>query len=401
MLTDLTIRQVTFGDPPKPKKLHDADGLYLLCRPDGARWWRFAYRYAGRHRTLSMGTLKSVSLAAARRKVAAARELLNHGLDPSRARRDDETSRRSVAAFSAVAAEWRAKQRLAPATQKKQAWLLETFITPALGRLPIGQVTARDIVAMAQQAEDRTSSEAAHRAKQLVGQILRYAVATGRAARDVTGDTRGALRPVVVRHRSAITDPDGIGGLLRAIDSLDAPIVRGALQLLALTFVRPGELRTATWADIDLVASVWRIPAARMKMKQAHVVPLAPQAVTLLKDLQSWTGDGAWVFPAVRTPLRPMSDGTINAALRRIGYQAEVMTAHGFRAMARTVLAEVLLADPFVIEAQLAHATPGPLGSAYARTQYLAQRRIMMATWAEWLDQIRLAPAAQALTPAV
>jgi len=396
MLTDLTIRRVTF-EQAKPKKLHDSRGLYLLCRPEGARWWRFAYRYAGKHKTLSMGTYPEVKLTEARAKAHAARELLRQGTDPSRDRRDVERRKRSGESFKVVTDEWFDKQAIAPLTRKKKRWILDAMVLPALGSLPIGQVSARDVVAMALEAEDLISSEAAHRAKQTVGQILRYAVATGRCERDVTTDAKGALRPVIVRHRSAITDPDGIGGLMRSIDGLDTPIVRAALQLLALTFVRPGELRTAAWSDLDLLAGVWRIPAARMKMKQAHIVPLAPQAIVLLKSLAPLTGDGTWVFPAVRTPLRPMSDGTLNAALRRLGYAHEAMTAHGFRAMARTVLAEVLLADPYIVEAQLAHVTPGPLGATYARTQYLAQRRNMMTAWADWLDQIRVVKQVAAL----
>lgn len=390
MLTDLIIKRVTFGEPPKPKKLHDRDGLFLLCRPDGARWWRFSYRYGGVHKTLSMGTYPTVKLPEARAKADDARTQLRDGVDPGRARQEAKRRQRAGESFADVAREWFGKQQLSLATRRKKTWHLDTMLLPVLGRLPIGDVSARDIVAMAQQVEDRISTETAHRAKQLAGQILRYAVATGRAERDVTTDARGALRAVVVRHRPALTDPDQIGPLLRAIDGLeDTPIVRAALQLLALTFVRPGELRTAAWADVDLVAAVWRIPAERMKMRIPHVVPLAPQAVQLLRDLQPLTGDGPFVFPAVRTPRRPMSDGTINAALRRIGYRKDQMVAHGFRAMARTLLAEVLLADPFVIEAQLAHATPGPLGTAYARTQYLAQRWTMMTAWADYLDTLR------------
>jgi integrase len=397
MLTDLVIRQVTFGDPPKPKKLHDGRGLYLLCTPAGGRWWRFAYRWGGKPRTVSLGTLDTVSLPKARSKAQGAREQLEQGVNPADARRAERQRQRAGESFRDVAEEWFSKQRMAMATHKKKRWYLDAMLLPALGRLPVGQVGPRDVVAMAQQVEDQISSETAHRAKQTVSQILRYAVATGRAGRDVTTDVRGALRPVVVRHRSALTDPDQIRGLMRAIDSLDeTPIVGAALQLLALTFVRPGELRTMAWADVDLISATWRIPAERMKMRQAHVVPLAPQAVGRLKALHALTGDDTFVFPAVRTPRRPMSDGTINAALRRIGYTKDEMTGHGFRAMARTVLAEVLLADPFVIESQLAHATPGPLGAAYARTMYLAQRRTMMTQWADWLDQIRLAPAAAA-----
>lgn len=398
MLTDLIIRQVTF-ETGRPKKLHDGQGLYLICRPEGGRWWRLAYRFGGKEKAVSLGSYTTVKLPEARRKAQEARDQVRQGIDPSVARRTAKQQQRAGTSFLEVAEEWFAKQRLAPQTRKKKRWFLDRMILPALGRLPIGQVTARDTVAMALEVEDLISSEAAHRAKQTVGQILRYAVATGRADRDVTVDARGALRPVLVRHRSAITDPDQIRGLMRAIDSLESfPIVGTALQLLALTFVRPGELRTMAWADVDLIAGTWRIPAPKMKMRQAHLVPLAPQAIRQLKALHALTGDGDYAFPSVRTPRRPMSDGTLNAALARIGYTPAQMTPHGFRAMARTVLAEELLVDPYVIEAQLAHATPGPLGSAYARTQYLAQRRTMMHAWADWLDQIRVAPAQAAQT---
>jgi integrase len=392
MLTDLVIRQVSFDpDRPRPKKLHDGRGLYLLCTPAGGRWWRLAYRWGGKPRTVSLGTLDQVKLPQARSKAQAMRDLLADGVDPAAHRREQARRQRSGDRFRGLAEAWYGKQRHALATRAKQRWLLDRIILPALGGIPIAQVTTRDVVAMALSAEDRISSETAHRAKQTVGQILRYAVATGVATRDVTTDARGALRPVVVRHRPAITDPGQIGALMRAIDSLDqTPIVGGALQLLALTFVRPGELRTMAWADVDLVSATWRVPAARMKMKHAHIVPLSTQAVHRLRAMHALTGEGAYVFPALRTPRRPMSDGTINAALRRIGYGKDEMVGHGFRAMARTILAEVLGADPYVIEAQLAHATPGPLGTAYARTQYLAQRRTMMQQWADWLDQIRL-----------
>jgi integrase len=391
MLTDLVIRQVSFdADRPRPKKLHDGRGLYLLCTPAGGRWWRFAYRWGGKPQTVSLGTLGDVTLPKARSKAQALRDLIAEGVNPAARMRAQKDEQRAGERFRVVAEEWHRKQQQALATRTKKRWLLDKMILPALGAMPIGQITTRDVVAMALAVEDAISSEAAHRAKQTVSQILRYAVATGRATRDVTTDARGALRPVVVRHRPAITDPDQIGALMRAIDGLESPVVRTALQVLALTFVRPGELRTMAWADLDLVAAVWRIPAARMKMKQAHVVPLAPQTIAALKSLQDLTGDSPYVFPAVRTPRRPMSDGTINAALRRLGYGTDEMVGHGFRAMARTILAEVLEADPFVIESQLAHATPGPLGAAYARTQYLPQRRTLMAQWADWLDQIRV-----------
>lgn len=390
MLTDLEIRRVTFGDPPKPKKLHDSQGLYLLCRPDGARWWRFAYRFGGRHKTISMGVYGKVGLAQARRLADRARELLREGKDPGAERKAAKRRQRAGDSVAAVAREWFGKQQLARSTRRKKQWFLDEFILPAFGRRPIGELAAGDLVGPLLDVEERVSVETAHRVKQTLGQILRYAVATGRASRDVTADLKGALRPMVFQHYAAIVEPEKIGALLRAIDGIDgSPVVRAALRLAPLVFVRPGELRTAAWADVDLDAATCRIPAHKMKMRAAHIVPLATQAVAIFKDLRRCTGASPYVFPSIRSPRIAMSDGTLNAALRRLGYERHEMTAHGFRAMARTVLAEVLLEDPYTIEAQLAHAVPGPLGATYARTQYLTQRRQMMQRWADYLDGLR------------
>lgn len=392
MLTDRAIRSLKPGD--KPEKHGDARGLYLHVQPSGAKWWRFDYRHGGKRKRISFGVYDDVTLADARDKLQEARNLLAKGIDPSEVRQQAKLLAKRGQSFETVAREWFGKQTISPATKKKILWHMNTCLFPSFGSTAVDKLTPGQVLKMAQKWESREKHETAHRAKQITGQILRYAVATGRASRDVTADLRGALTPVPTEHYPAITEPAKIGALLRAIDGMeDTPVVSAALKFAALVFVRPGELRKAEWDEFDLKAAVWRIPAARMKMRDAHLVPLSTQAVALLTDLYQWTGDGMYVFPSVRTKRRPMSDGTVNAALRRLGYDSGTMTAHGFRAMARTVLAEVLHFDPFIIEAQLAHVAPGPLGSAYNRAAYLKQRTAMLQAWADWLDTVRTAKA--------
>lgn len=362
--------------------LSDGRGLYLLIDPSGGKWWRFIYKRRGKQRTLSLGVYPDVTLAKAREKLDDARRLVK-GLKTPSANQGHS--------LESVSREWIAKQQpaVAPSTYTRNLWLFEKRVFPLIGDLPIGQLGPRDVLRVIQALETKGTGYTAHRTKQLIGQVLRYAVAHGWAERDITADLRGALAPVTVAHFPAITDPAKVGALLRAIDGLDSPLVRCALQLAALTFVRPGELRTAAWAEIDLPACSWRIPAAKMKQRQPHLVPLSRQAVAVLTAAHGLTRQWEWVFPAIRTPRRPMSDGTLNAALRRLGYGAHEMTAHGFRAMARTLLAEALHADPYIIEVQLAHAAPGPLGAAYNRALYLPQRVSLMQQWADYLDTLR------------
>ena len=270
----------------------------------------------------------------------------------------------------------------------KSEWLLST-VWPWLGALPITQIDAPALLSTLRRIEARGAHETAHRTKEKCGQVFRYAIATGRATRDPSTDLRGALAPIVSTSRAAVTDPGQVGDLLRAIDGYSGQfITRCALRLAPLLFVRPGELRHAEWSELDLDAAMWRIPAGKMKMREGHVVPLAPQAVAILRELHRLTGRGRYCFPSLRTPDRPMSENTINAALRRLGFDKDTMTGHGFRAMASTRLNEMGWA-PDVIERQLAHAERNKVRAAYNRAQYMAERKTMMTAWADYLDALR------------
>jgi integrase len=330
-----------------------------------------------------------VSLKQARGKRDAAKKLIAAGTDPSADRRAEKLALGTT--FEHVAREWMAMQagKLAAITLRKCLWMLETHVFPTLGSTPIANITAADMLGMVRKIEAGGTHETAHRTKQRCGQILRYAVATGRAERDVTTDLRGALAPVVSKNHPSITDPERIGELLRAIDGYAGqPATETALRLAPLVFVRPAELRMAEWREFDLDAGEWRIAAARMKMREAHIVPLASQAVALLRKLYALTGDGKYVFPSLRTVERPLSDNTINAALRRLGYGKDEMTGHGFRSMASTLLNEQGF-PPDVIELQLAHAERNKVRAAYNKAQRLVERRKMMQKWADYLDGLR------------
>lgn len=401
MLSDTQIRAAKATD--KAIRLYDERGLYLEVTPAGGRWWRFKYRFEGKDRLLSMGTYPDTGLKAAREKRNRARELLAEGVDPRDARRAEKASRSEavVNSFEAVAREWHATIHLAGVSAGHAARTLirmEQDVFPWLGGLTISSIKAPQLLQAMRRIESRGAIETAHRALQACGQVFRYAIATGRAERDPTPDLRGALKPVLVRHMPAITDPKRVGELLRAIEGYKGmPVTRAALQLAPLVFVRPGELRKAEWAEFDLDAAQWRIPAARMKRTKqeklsgtAHVVPLSQQAIAVLKELQPLTGHGRYLFPSPRTGERPMSDNGVLSALRRMGFPGDEMTGHGFRAMARTLLAERLDVDEGVIEAQLAHAVKDSLGRAYNRTAFLDQRRGMLQVWADYLDKLRV-----------
>lgn len=400
MLSDTQIRATKAGE--KPVRLYDERGLYLEITTTGGRWWRFKYRFAGKEKLLSMGTYPDTPLKAARDKRDRARALLEEGVDPSEARRAEKASRSEVVVngFEAVAREWHATIHLGQVSAGHAARTLirlEQDVFPWLGGLPVGEIKAPQLLQTIRRIEARGAIETAHRALQACGQVFRYAIATGRAERDPTPDLRGALKPVLVQHMAAITDPKRVGELLRAIESYKGmPITRAALQLAPLVFVRPGELRKAEWVEFDLDAAQWRIPAARMKRTKqeklsgtAHVVPLSRQALAILSELQPLTGHGRYLFPSPRTGERPMSDNGVLSALRRMGFPSDEMTGHGFRAMARTLLAERLNVDEPVIEAQLAHAVKDSLGRAYNRTEFIEQRRKMLQTWADYLDKLR------------
>jgi integrase len=385
-MPELTEVKVKSAKPrQKPYKLRDGDGLHLLVTPAGGRLWRFRYRHAGRESMLGLGAYPAVSLAKARKRRNETREVLADGADPVAVKRAERAGHANT--FKAIAEEWLGKRRFKPKTLTKARWTFQDLIYPFIGSKPIRQLTAADILeTVLRRLEARRRHETAHRTKQRIGQVIRYAIATGRAESDPTRDLKDALTPIPVTNRAAITDPSRVGGLLRAIDSYDGqPVTQAALKLAPLLFVRPGELRAADWREFDLDGAEWRIPAARMKMGEPHIVPLAKQAVAILRDLHLLTGSGSYVFPSLRTRARPMSENTIGAALRRLGYSKDEMTAHGFRAIASTLLNERSF-PPDVIELQLAHAERNKVRAAYNRAQRLPERRKMMQAWADYLD---------------
>jgi len=392
-LTDTAIRNAKPKD--KTYTLGDGEGMYLEVMPNGTRFWRMAYRQPnGKKNRLTFGKYPEVSLAEARDKRLAARKQLAQEIDPGRTKREEKQANEKAAlnTFEAVARAWlemTAAER-APSTQEKNTAWLERNIFPVIGALPISTIKPWDVLSALRVIEKRGAIESAHKIKQLCGQVFRFAVACGLAARDMTVDLRGALSAVPEAHYAAITDPKEAAELLRAIDAYNGHAYAvAALKLAPLIFVRPGELRSAEWSEIDLDAAEWRIPGSKMKMGQDHIVPLATQAVTLLRELHAMTGHGKFVFPSVRTNTRCMSENTVNAALRGMGYGKEVMTGHGFRAMARTIMDEVLGERVDLIEHQLAHAVKDPNGRAYNRAAHLPARRLMMQRWADYLDAIK------------
>jgi integrase len=392
-LTDTAIRKAQPKD--KTSRIFDGGGMYLEVAPAGGKWWRLKYRYAGKEKRLSLGTYPDTSLKDAREKRDAARKLLAAGVDPGEQRKAAKAAgeERSANSFEVIAREWHAKQSATWVELHASRIMLrmENDIFPWLGGRPIADITAKEFLVTVNRIADRGAVESAHRVLQNCGQVMRYAIATGRAERNPVADLRGALPPVKQTHLAAITDPHAIGGLLRAIDVYQGSFVtRCALQLAPLLFVRPGELRQAEWAEFDLDAAQWNLPAEKMKMREPHLVPLAPQAVAILRELQALTGGGRYVFPSPRSPQRPMSNNGVLSALRRMGYGNEEMSGHGFRAMARTVLDEVLHFRPDYIEHQLAHAVKDPNGRAYNRTAHLAERRKMMSGWADYLDTLKV-----------
>ncbi|MDA1299075.1 MAG: tyrosine-type recombinase/integrase [Proteobacteria bacterium] len=385
MLTAPGIRALRPAE--KPYKRFDEKGLYLLVTPTGSRLWRFKYRYRGRENHLALGAYPEVTLREARDKRDAARELLRNEVDPAAARRAQRNA--GINDLKAIAIEWLDKRdNLAPITRGNTLGQLEANVFPYLGNLPIAEIDAAEILRALRRIEARGHHETAHRVRQRLSQIFRYAVATGRASRDPTADLRGALRPIVTRSRSAITDPQRVGQLLRSIEAYPGyPATRLALELLALTFVRPGELRLATWPEVDLQEGVWRIPGERMKMKREHLVPLSRAAVAAFRELLPLTGHRSLIFESLR-PGRPMSENTVNMALRGMGYAGDEMTAHGFRAMASTLLHEQGW-PPEVIELQLAHAQRNQVAAAYNRSARLEERKRMMDQWADYLAALR------------
>lgn len=389
-LSDVAIRKAKPTD--KTQRLFDGGGLYLEVSPAGGKWWRLKYRHGGKEKRLSLGTYPEVSLAEARGRRDAARKLLAADVDPAEHRKAEKAAGEARAgnSFEVVAREWLAKRDWVDSyTVKVTAWL-EKDVFPWLGSRPIAELTAPDFLKVGRRIEERGAIESAHRVLQNCGQIMRYAIATGRAERNPVADLKGALRAAPEKHHAAITDPKAVGALLRAIDGYAGSLVtKSALRLAPLVFVRPGELRQAEWSEIDLGAAEWNIPAEKMKTRQPHLVPLAAQAVAVLQELEPVTGRSRYVFPSARSPKRPMSNNAVLSALRRMGYEKDEMSGHGFRAMARTILDEVLHFRPDYIEHQLAHAVRDPNGRAYNRTAHLPERRKMMQAWADYLDTLQ------------
>lgn len=393
-LSDTTIRDAKPGE--KPKKKFDGGGLYIEIAPSGGKWWRLKYRFEGREKRISLGVYPDVSLARARDLRHEARKLLANDIDPSENRKAQKLAKgeRIANSFEVVAREWFSKQQpnWSASHSSRIIRLLERDMFPWIGGKAIAGINAPQLLKTVQRIEQRGALETAHRALRISGQVFRYAVATGRAERDPSGDLRGALPPVRIGHFASVTEPKEVAGVLRALDGYEGTLpVRCALRLAPLVFVRPGELRHAQWEDIDLDNAEWRYIVT--KTDTPHIVPLARQAVEILRELQPLTGRGRYVFPSARNPRgdKPMSDNAILAAMRRMDIEKDEMSGHGFRAMARTILDEVLGFRPDYIEHQLAHSVRDPNGRAYNRTAHLPERRTMMQEWADYLDQLKSA----------
>lgn len=390
MLTDKTIKSLVPGD--KKTRHFDAGGLYLEVAPSGGKWWRLKFRYGGKEKRLSLGTYPTISLKEARERRDEAKKLLANGIDPSAARKEEKAEARAAGeTFEVIAREWHGSF-LKGLTERSASEILhriERDVFPWVGHKPVREVTAPDLLAVVRRIESRGAPETARRVLQYLSRIGRYAVATGRAERDAAADLRGALPPANKKHFSTLTDPKDVAALLRAIDTYQGSyIVLCALKLAPLVFVRPGELRKAEWAEFNLDEAEWRIPAERMKMRELHIVPLSQQCVTILKELQPLTGSGKYLFPSIRSVARPISENTLNGALRRLGYTKEEICAHGFRSMASTLLNEQGW-NRDAIEKQLSHGERDAIRASYNFAQYLPERRKMMQGWADFLEGLK------------
>lgn len=402
LLKDVTIK---YAKPEDKPRLNDGDGLYILIKPKGAKWWRFDYTFKGKRKTLSLGVYPATSLTDARRKAEEARTNVANDIDPSNTRKETKAAEQLakenesrldagltiINSFEHIAREWGEKKVDTWADKNNRSKrMLERNIFPWLGSKPITDILPMDILTCLRRVEDRGTIETAHRCLQLCGQVFRYAVATGRVDRDITPDLRGALPVAKGDNFASITDPKEAAPLLRAIDTYTGSfIVKSALQLAPLVFVRPGELRQAEWEHIDFDDKEWRYFVT--KTKTQHIVPLSKQALDILTNLKPLTGNGRYVFPSARTPngSRPLSDVALLAALRRMGFTKDEMSVHGFRAMARTILDEVLEFRVDFIEHQLAHAVKDANGRAYNRTAHLPARHEMMQSWSDYLDSLK------------
>ena len=392
-LTDAALRTAKPTD--KPYKLSDGKGLFALVHPNGSKYWRLKYRYNGKEKTLALGVYPETGLKEARQRCDDARKLLANDTDPGTVKKVQKAARLADAenSFKAVSIEWLSKQ--------KPAWSeghydrvyarLENNAWPKLGKLPISSIKPVTVLEALREIEKRNAHYMAGRVKETVGQVMRYAVATGRAEYDPTPSLKGALTAHVTKHMASVTDPKRVGEILRMFDAFTGShAVRVALNLAPLVFARPGELRQMRWDELDLDGKLWDLPRGRMKMRESHLVPLSTQAVALIEEMRPHSGHLEHVFPGARDPKRAMSNAAINAALRRLGIDTqEELTGHGFRAMARTILRERLGFDSEWVESQLSHKKQGALGSAYDRTTFIEQRKEMMQAWADYLDKLK------------
>ncbi len=390
-LSDVTLRSVK--PTAKAQKLTDGKGLYLYVAPTGGMSWRLDYTFEGKRKTFTFGQYPSLSLAAVRTKATEAKEKIANGIDPGAQKQAVKAAIKAVTAnsFEVVAREWVANQAhvWTPKHQRKVTSRLETYIFPLLGNKEVKDVTAPELLEAIRHIEARGFFETAHSTLNSCGQIFRFAVATGRGERDTAADLRGALKPVKVSNFASVKDPKEIAVLLDNIDQYSGNlIVRKALQVAPYVFVRPSELRCAKWAEFNLEAAEWRIPAERMKMRQVHIVPLASQVIDLLEELSTITGHTQFLFPSMRANTAPISDMTLLNALRRMGYSKDEMTVHGFRSMASTILNEQGFNRDW-IERQLAHSEKNGVRASYNHAEYLPERRRMMAEWADYLDSLR------------
>ncbi|MEQ9396143.1 tyrosine-type recombinase/integrase [Haliea sp.] len=392
-LTVAAIKNAKAG--PKPRKLADGGGLYLLVDTRGGKYWRYDYRFAGKRKTLALGVYPDVSLKEAREAHYEAKRKIGQGIDPGEVRKVERQTSNLAAAdtFEAVGREWfnQLLNDKSKSYQVRTERILEKDLYPYLGSRPISEIAAPELLAVLRRIESRGAVDIAHRARQTAGQVFRYAIRTGRAERDPSADLKGALKSRRKKHHAALTEPADVGRLMVAIDGFQGTaIVKAAVRLSALLFQRPGEIRAMEWAEINWETERWELPAEKMKMRLPHIVPLSRQALDILRDLHRLTGRGRFVFPSARGASRYISENTVTVALRSMGYTNEQMTAHGFRAMARTLLDEVLGYRVDWIERQIAHAVRDPNGRAYNRTSHLEGRKEMMQGWADYLDELRL-----------
>lgn len=392
-LTDTTARSAKPAE--KQFKLADEKGLFLLITPAGGKYWRMKYRYAAKEKTLALGVYPEVSLKEARIARDDARKLLSNGVDPGALKKAEKVARIAAAgnSFKAVSLEWLVKQapRWSQRHHERVTRRLEQYAYNDLGSLPVSEVKAPTVLAVLRKLESKRTLHTAAKVRQAIGQVMRYAVATGRAEYDPTASLKGAIETYAVKHMASVTDPKHVGALLRMFDAFDGThTVHSALRLAPLLFARPGELRQMRWADLDMDAGLWLLDRGSMKMRRDHVVPLSAQAKAIIEGMRPFSGHLEYVFPNARDPKRAMSDAAVNAGMRRLGIDTQnELTGHGFRAMARTILRERLKFDAEIIECQLSHVKQGSLGGAYDRTQFLDDRIKMMQAWANYLDDLK------------